>query len=67
MFLLERGRRSALIDGEFGVVIYIDVTCEIVPDMEIVLNCPQFPTKSFNVLHLNNPLRRLCIRIVLNP
>ena len=47
MFLLERGRRSALIDGEFGVVIYTDVTCEIVPDMEIVLNCPQFPTKSF--------------------
>ena len=35
--------------------------------MEIVVNCPQFATKSFKILHLNNPLRRLCIRIVLNP
>ena len=36
-------------------------------DMEIVVNCPQFANKSFKILHLNNPLRRLCIRIVLNP
>ena len=35
--------------------------------MEIVVNCPQFANKSFKILHLNNPLRRLCIRIVLNP
>ena len=35
--------------------------------MEVVVNCPQFANKSFKILHLNNPLRRLCIRIVLNP
>ena len=65
----DRGRRTALIDGNMWTFkfLYLYFLCIILTDMEIVVNCPQFATRSFKILHLNNPLRRLCIGIVLNP
>ena len=61
----DRGRRTALIDGRLDENVTFLNFHPL--DMEIELNCPQFATKSFKILNMDNPIRRICIRILLSP